>query len=204
VLELSDAEKTAFAELPFDEEEFMSDLGVPGGYGESGFTTLERIWARPTLEVNGIGGGFQGDGSKTIIPSGAFAKISMRLVPNQDPLKILDLLEAHVQKIAPEGVEVSVEKGHFGYPFIAPIDSPQVEAGRRAMEKGFGQKVFFIRDGASIPIVTSIQKKLGATCLLLGVDVPDGRIHAPNEKLVLDNFYKGMEMIAYLLEELKP
>ena len=125
----------------------------------------------------------------------------MRLVPNQDPLKILDQLENHVMKNAPEGVEVVVEKAHFGYPFLAPIDNPHVEAGRRAMEKGFGQKVYFIRDGASIPIVTSLNKKLGATCLLMGVDVPDGRIHAPNEKLVMSNFHRGMEMIAYLLEE---
>ncbi|HUX08322.1 MAG TPA: dipeptidase [Acidobacteriota bacterium] len=201
VLELTDAERKAFTELPFDEEGFKSDLGIQDVYGEDGFTTLERIWARPTFEVNGIGGGFQEEGFKTIIPSGAFAKVTMRLVPNQDPLKILDQLENHVMKNAPEGVEVVVEKAHFGYPFLAPIDNPHVEAGRRAMEKGFGQKVYFIRDGASIPIVTSLNKKLGATCLLMGVDVPDGRIHAPNEKLVMSNFHRGMEMIAYLLEE---
>ena len=187
---------------PSSSPEFLDDLGVSEPYGEDGFTTLERIWARPTLEVNGMGGGFQGDGSKTIIPSGAFVKLSMRLVPNQDPGKILDALEEHVMKHAPAGVDVVVEKGHFGYPFLAPIDNPHVDAGRRAMEKGFGGKVFYIRDGASIPIVTSLQKKLGATCLLLGIDVPDGRIHAPNEKLVLANFYGGMEMIAYLLEEI--
>ena len=202
VLELTNAERKAYAELPFDESEFLDDLGVSEPYGEDGFTTLERIWARPTMEVNGMGGGFRGDGSKTIIPSGAFAKLSMRLVPNQDPGKILDALEEHVMKHAPAGVDVVIEKGHFGYPFLAPIDNPHVDAGRRAMEKGFGGKVFYIRDGASIPIVTSLQKKLGATCLLLGIDVPDGRIHAPNEKLVMANFYGGMEMIAYLLEEI--
>jgi acetylornithine deacetylase/succinyl-diaminopimelate desuccinylase-like protein len=202
VLELTDHERKAFADLPFDEPDFFSDLGLTSGYGEAGFTTLERIWARPTFEINGIGSGFQDEGSKTIIPSDAFAKVTMRLVPNQDPVKILDLLEEHVLSLAPEGVEVVVEKGHYGYPFMAPIDNPHVESGRRAMEKGFGSKVYFIRDGASIPIVTSLQKKLGATCLLLGVDVPDGKIHAPNEKLVIDNFYRGCEMIAYLLEEL--
>ena len=202
VLELTDAERKAYAELPFDEAEFLGDLGVSEPYGEAGFTTLERIWARPTMEVNGMGGGFMGEGSKTIVPSGAFAKLSMRLVPNQDPKKILDALEEHVMKNAPAGIDVVVEKGHFGYPFLAPIEDPHVEAGRRAMEKGFGAKVFFIRDGASIPIVTSLQKKLGATCLLMGIDVPDGRIHAPNEKLVMANFHGGMEMIAHLLEEL--
>ena len=202
ILELTEAEREAYAALPFDEDGFRSDLDVPALYGEAGFTTLERIWARPTLEINGIGGGFQGEGSKTIIPSSAFAKLTMRLVPNQDPLKILDLLEEQVNRMAPPEVVVTVEKGHVGYPFIAPIDNPRVEAGKRAMEKGFGSEAYFIRDGASIPIVTSIQKKLGATCLLLGVDVPDGKIHAPNEKLVIDNFHKGMEMIAYLLEEL--
>ena len=202
VLELSEAERKAYAELPFDDNAFMADIGLTEGYGEAGFTTLERIWARPTFEVNGIGGGFQEEGSKTIVPTKAFAKVTMRLVPNQDPLKILDLLEAHVKNIAPAVVDVSVEKGHFGYPFIAPFDHTHVEAAKRAMEKGFGSKVYFIRDGASIPVVTSLQKKLGATCLLIGVDVPDGRIHAPNEKLVMDNFYKGMETVAHLLEEL--
>lgn len=203
VLELTEAERKAYAALPFNEQEFKDDIGVSNLYGEEGFTTLERIWARPTLEVNGIGGGFQGEGSKTIVPSDAFAKITMRLVPNQDPVKILNQFEKHVLEIAPAEVEVDVEKGHYGYPFLAPIDNPHVESAKRAMEREFGGSVHFIRDGASIPIVTSLQKKLGATCLLVGVDVPDGRIHAPNEKLVLENFYKGMETIAYLLEELK-
>jgi acetylornithine deacetylase/succinyl-diaminopimelate desuccinylase-like protein len=202
VLELSPGERRAYAELPFDEKEFKEELGVQELYGEKSFTTLERIWARPTLEINGFGGGFQGEGSKTIVPSHAFAKVTMRLVPNQDPVKILDQLEDYVAKIAPKSVEVDVVKGHYGYPFIAPFDSPHVMAAKRAMEKGFGKKVYFIRDGASIPIVTSLNKKLGATCLLVGVDVPDGCIHGPNERLVLDNFYRGMETIVYLLDEL--
>jgi acetylornithine deacetylase/succinyl-diaminopimelate desuccinylase-like protein len=202
VVKLTPAEREAFAALPFDEEQLRRDTGVSALYGEQGFTTLERIWARPTFEVNGIGGGFQEAGSKTIVPSSAFAKLSMRLVPNQDPDRILQLLEQHLRKVTPPGVTLEIEPGHGGQPFVAPIDNPEVKAARRAMARGFDREVHYIRDGASIPIVADLSKKLGATCLLLGVDVPEGRIHAPNEKLVLDNFYKGTRTMAYLLEEL--
>jgi acetylornithine deacetylase/succinyl-diaminopimelate desuccinylase-like protein len=202
VIELSQAEREAFAALPFDEEQLRRDAGVPALYGEHGFTALERIWARPTFEVNGIGGGFQEDGSKTIVPSSAFAKLSMRLVPNQDPDRILQLLEQHLRKLIPPGVKLKIEPGHGGQPFVAPIDNFHVKAARQAMERGFERQVYYIRDGASIPIVADLSKKLGATCLLLGVDVPDGRIHAPNEKLILDNFHNGTKTMAYLLEEL--
>jgi acetylornithine deacetylase/succinyl-diaminopimelate desuccinylase-like protein len=202
VIELSQAERQAFAALPFDEEQLLRDTGAPALYGEQGFTALERIWARPTFEVNGIGGGFQEAGSKTIVPASAFAKLSMRLVPNQDPDRILQLLELHLRKVMPPGVKLEVEPGHGGQPFVAPIDNAQVKAARQAMERGFDRQVHYIRDGASIPIVADLSKKLGATCLLLGVDVPDGRIHAPNEKIVLDNFYNGTKTMAYLLEKL--
>jgi acetylornithine deacetylase/succinyl-diaminopimelate desuccinylase-like protein len=124
----------------------------------------------------------------------------MRLVPNQDPETILDLLEKRVRLVAPPEVRVTVEKGHGGKPFLAPVDNPHVRAGYQAMGKAFDQPVHYIRDGASIPIVASLSSKLGATCLLLGVDVPEGRIHGPNEMLILDNFYRGTEMIAHLLE----
>jgi acetylornithine deacetylase/succinyl-diaminopimelate desuccinylase-like protein len=202
VLELTESERQAFAALPFDEAGLRRDTGVTALYGEQGFTTLERIWARPTFEVNGLGGGFQEAGSKTIVPSSAFAKVSMRLVPNQDPDRVLDLLEAHLERHAPAGVTVTMERGHGGQPFLAPIDNDHVKAAQRAMARGFGSEVRFIRDGASIPIVASLSEKLGATCLLLGVDVPDGRIHAPNEKLVLDNFYNGTRTMSHLLQEL--
>jgi len=200
VLELSPSEREGFASLPFDEDAFCRDLGAEAPYGEKGFSTVERIWARPSFEVNGLTGGFGGDGSKTIVPASATAKVSMRLVPNQDPEKVLDLLERQVRKIAPPEVRVTVSRGHGGRPFLAPIDNPHVRSAYQAMERAFEGNVHYIRDGASIPIVASIDAKLGATCLLLGVDVPEGRIHGPNEMLILDNFHRGSEMIAHLLE----
>lgn len=200
VLDLTPAEREAFASLPFDERAFCRELGVEAPYGEAGFSTIERIWARPSLEVNGLIGGFGGVGSKTIVPASATAKISMRLVPNQEPDRILDLLENHVRAIAPPEVRVSISRGHGGQPFLAPIDNPHVRASFEAMERAFDGEVFYIRDGASIPIVASLSAKLGATCLLLGIDVPEGRIHAPNEMLIIDNFHRGAEMIAHLLD----
>jgi acetylornithine deacetylase/succinyl-diaminopimelate desuccinylase-like protein len=200
VLELRPDEREAFAALPFDERAFCRDLGAESPYGEAGFSTIERIWARPSFEVNGLIGGFGGDGSKTIVPARATAKVSMRLVPNQDPDRILDLLERHVRRIAPPEVRVAVSRGHGGRPFLAPIDDPAVRASFEAMGRAFDGEVYPIRDGASIPIVASLSAKLGATCLLLGIDVPEGRIHAPNEMLVIDNFHRGTEMIAHLLD----
>ena len=200
VLELTPAEREAFASLPFDEQAFCRDLGAEAPFGEAGFTTIERIWARPSFEVNGLVGGFGGDGAKTIVPARATAKVSMRLVPNQDPDRILDLLERHVHRVAPPEVRVAVSRGHVGRPFLAPIDDPAVRAAFAAMERAFDGEVYSIRDGASIPIVASLSTKLDATCLLLGIDVPEGRIHAPNEMLVIDNFHRGTEMIAHLLD----
>jgi len=200
VLELSPSEREGFASLPFDENVFCRELGSEGPYGEAGFTTLERIWARPSLEINGITGGFGGEGSKTIVPAHATAKVSMRLVPNQKPDRVLELLEKHIREIAPPEVRVSVSLGHGGHPFLAPIDNPHVRSAFKAMERTFEGDVHYIRDGASIPIVASIDSKLGATCLLLGIDVPEGRIHGPNEMLIVDNFHRGTEMIAHLLE----
>ncbi|MCP4898010.1 MAG: dipeptidase [bacterium] len=200
VLELSPDERKGFAKLPFDDTAFCRDLGAPAPYGEENYSTLERIWARPSLEVNGVTGGFGGEGTKTIVPSSATAKISMRLVPNQNPDHILELLESHIRNIAPPEVRVSVTLGHGGQPFLAPIDDPFVRSAYAAMEQAFEGHVHYIRDGASIPIVASLASKLGATCLLLGIDVPEGRIHGPNEMLIVDNYHRGTEMIAHLLE----
>lgn len=200
VIELSQSEREGFASLPFDEDTFCRDLGAKAPYGEEGFTTLERIWARPSLEVNGLVGGFGGEGSKTIVPAHATAKVSMRLVPEQNPATVIDLLERHIRATAPPEVRVTVTAGHGGHPFLAPIDNPYVRAAFEAMERAFDGDVHYIRDGASIPIVASIDGKLGATCLLLGIDVPEGRIHGPNEMLIIDNFHRGSEMIAHLLE----
>ncbi len=200
VVELSPIERDAFASLPFDEIAFCRDLGAEAPYGEAGFSTIERIWARPSFEINGLTGGFGGDGSKTIVPASATAKVSMRLVPNQKPEKVLDLLETHIRKVAPPEVRVTVSRGHGGNPFLAPIDNPHVRSAYEAMGRAFEGEVHYIRDGASIPIVASIDAKLGATCLLLGVDVPEGRIHGPNEMIIIDNFHRGSEMVAHLLE----
>jgi acetylornithine deacetylase/succinyl-diaminopimelate desuccinylase-like protein len=200
VLELSQIERDGFASLPLDENAFCRDLGAEAPYGEEGFSTIERIWARPSFEINGLTGGFGGEGSKTIVPASATAKVSMRLVPNQDPEKVLDLLEQHIRKVAPPEVRVTVSRGHGGHPFLAPIDNPFVHSAYEAMGRAFEGKVYYIRDGASIPIVASIDSKLGATCLLLGVDVPEGRIHGPDEMIIIDNFHRGGEMIAHLLE----
>jgi acetylornithine deacetylase/succinyl-diaminopimelate desuccinylase-like protein len=202
VLPLKEDERKAFSDLPFDEAGMFADLEIKEGSGEKGYSTLERVWARPTLELNGIGGGFQGEGNKTIVPSEAFAKISCRLVPYQNPTAILDALEKKVYEIAPPGVDVEFTREHVGSPFLAPLDDPYVAAAQRAMTKGFGKESYLIRDGASIPIVNSIAEKLGATCLLIGIDVPEGKIHSPNEMLILENFYGGMETIAHLLEEI--
>jgi len=199
VLPLSPSEREGFASLPLDEQAFCGDLGAEAPYGEAGYSTLERIWARPSLEVNGLTGGFGGEGSKTIVPAHATAKVSMRLVPNQDPDRILEIFEKHVRAIAPPEVRVSITSGHGGHPFLAPIDNPHVRSAFEAMERAFEGEVHYIRDGASIPIVASLSTKLGATCLLLGIDVPEGRIHAPNEMLIVDNFHRGTEMIAHLL-----
>ena len=200
VLELTPSEREGFASLPFDDGAFCRDLGAEAPYGEKGFSTIERIWGRPTLEINGLSGGFGGEGSKTIVPAYAIAKVSMRLVPNQEPDRILELLEKRIRAIAPAEVRVSVSRGHGGHPFLAPIDNEYVRAAFQAMGMAFDGDVHYIRDGASIPIVASIDSKLGATCLLLGIDVPEGRIHGPNEMLVIDNFHRGTEMIAHLLE----
>lgn len=200
VLELSPSEREGFASLPFDDTAFCRDLGAEAPYGESGFTTIERIWARPSFEINGLTGGFGGEGSKTIVPASATAKVSMRLVPNQEPEKVLELLERHIRRIAPPEVRVSVTPGHGGRPFLAPIDNRHVRSAYEAMGRAFEGTVYYIRDGASIPIVASIDSKLGATCLLLGIDVPEGRIHGPNEMLIVDNFHRGTEMIAHLLD----
>jgi acetylornithine deacetylase/succinyl-diaminopimelate desuccinylase-like protein len=200
VVELSPGEREGFASLPLDEQAFCRDLGAEAPYGEVGYSTLERIWARPSLEINGITGGFGGKGSKTIVPAHATAKVSMRLVPNQEPERVIELLEEHIRKISPPEVRVSVSSGHGGRPFLAPTDDPHVRSAFEAMGRAFEGTVHYIRDGASIPIVASINSKLGATCLLLGVDVPEGRIHGPNEMLIVDNFHRGTEMIAHLLE----
>jgi acetylornithine deacetylase/succinyl-diaminopimelate desuccinylase-like protein len=196
VVPLRPEERAALAALPFQEEEFRATTGSPALAGEEGFTTLERIWARPTLDVNGLWGGYQGEGAKTVLPARAGAKFSTRLVANQDPGKISGLVEKHLRSIAPPGVSIEFRQLSGGKPFLCPFDHPYIQAAKRALEEGFGRPAVFIREGGSIPFVATISELLGVPCVLLGFGLPDEHSHAPNERLHLENFYGGIRSIA--------
>lgn len=193
---LSAEERDAFARLPFDEEAYRRQLGVPALFGEPGYTTLERVWARPTLEFNGINGGFQGEGGKTIVPSWASAKISCRLVPDQDPEKVLDAIEQHLRARAPRAVELTIERGAGSPASIVPLDHPAVRAAAQTLQETYGQPADFIRMGGSIPIVQTFRERLGAPVVLLGFGLPDENFHAPNEFFTLENFDLGLRTLA--------
>ena len=198
---LRDEERAEFKKLPFNETRYRKDLGAPKLFGESGYTTLERVWARPTFEVNGLLSGFTGEGAKTVIPAVAMAKVSMRLVPDQDPDKIAQLFEAYVAKVAPKTVETRVTRMHGGKPWMTEFDNRFVQAAGRAIEKGFGKAPVFNREGGSIPVVATFQEILGLPSVLFGVGLPDENAHAPNEKLDLGNFHGGIIASAYLYDE---
>jgi acetylornithine deacetylase/succinyl-diaminopimelate desuccinylase-like protein len=199
---LRDAERAALAALPLDPVRLAMDLGVSTLVGEAGYTPLERLWARPTLDVHGLWGGFSGQGAKTVIPSRAGAKLSCRLVPDQQPDTISTLVAEHLAQLAPAGVSVRVERLHGGRPVITPLGHPALRAAGRAIERGFGKPPSFIREGGSIPFVATLVEELGLPCILLGVGLPDERTHAPNEFFHLVNFYRGMRAVAYLWDEL--
>ena len=199
---LQDEERKAWASLPFNEKTYRKDFGIPKLFGESGYTTLERTWARPTLEVNGLLSGFTGEGAKTVLPAVAMAKISMRLVPDQDPNKIADLFERFVRKIAPKTVELTFTRMHGGKPWMTSFDNEYVQAAGRAIEKGFGRSPIFTREGGSIPVVSTFQEELGLPSVLFGVGLPDENAHAPNEKLDLSNFHNGVIASAHLYDEI--
>jgi acetylornithine deacetylase/succinyl-diaminopimelate desuccinylase-like protein len=199
---LEDAERRAWEELPFNDRQYRKQIGAPKLFGESGYSTLERVWARPTLEVNGLLGGFTGEGAKTVIPAVAMAKVSMRLVPDQEPDVIAKLFEDHVRKIAPKAVEVTVTRMHGGHPWITSYDNPYIQAASRAIEQGFGKPPVFCREGGSIPVVFTFQKMLGVPAVLFGVGLPDENAHAPNERLDLGNFHNGIVATAILYDEL--
>jgi acetylornithine deacetylase/succinyl-diaminopimelate desuccinylase-like protein len=202
VMNLTDKERAEFKRLPFDEKQYMKDLEVNELFGEEGYTTVERVSARPTLDCNGIWGGYQGQGAKTVLPSVAGAKISMRLVPNQDPDKIAVLFEKFINKIAPKSVKVKVTALHGGKPSVTAIDTPAIKAAVDSLKKAFGVDPVFFKEGGSIPIVNSFKEVLGADGILLGFGLPDDNIHSPNEKFDLNNFYKGISTVAYYYEEL--
>jgi len=199
---LTKKERTAYKKLPWSDKKYAKDLGVKQLYGEKGFTSLERVWARPTLECNGIWGGFIGEGAKTVLPSRASAKISMRLVPDQKSAKIGKLVSNHIKKIAPKTVQVTVRDLHGGEAAITPIDSPGVQAAIAALEKGFGKKPLYQREGGSIPIVTQFKRLLGLDTVLLGFGLPDENAHAPDEFINLNNFFGGIRTSAYFFAEL--
>lgn len=202
VRKLTKRERDAFKRLPYSDRKWAADLGVKQLYGEKGFTTLERIWARPTLECNGIWGGFTGEGAKTVLPSRASAKISMRLVPDQNWGKIGKLFERHIKRIAPKTVQVKVSTLHGGEPAMTPIDSPGVEAAVYALEQGFGKKPLYQREGGSIPIVVQFKEQLGADSVLLGFGQPDENAHAPDEFISLSHIMGGIKTSAYFLHAL--
>ena len=202
VRELSEAERAEWKKLPFNETKYRKELGAPRLFGETGYSTLERVWARPTFEVNGLLSGFTGEGAKTVLPATAMAKISMRLVPDQDPQKIGDLFEAHLRKIAPKTVDLKITRMHGGKPWMAEFDNKFVRAAGRAIEHGFGKAPVFNREGGSIPVVSTFQEELGVPSVLFGIGLPDENAHAPDEKLDLGNFHNGIIASAYLYQEI--
>lgn len=197
VIAVSQEERNLMAQAPYNEEEYKKDLGVKELWGEKGFTTNERTGIRPTLELNGIWGGYTGEGSKTVLPSKAFAKISARLVPNQSSHNITQLLLNHFRKIAPPSVTVDAIELHGGEPYMTPIDSPAYQAAAKAIETSFGKKPIPVRGGGSIPICTTLEQELGVKIVFMGFGLDSDNLHSPNEKFDLVNFYKGIETIPY-------
>jgi acetylornithine deacetylase/succinyl-diaminopimelate desuccinylase-like protein len=193
VVPVAPEERAMWAKLPFDEAAFREEVGAQRTPGEPGYGVLERRWARPTLDVNGLGSGYQGEGSKTVIPAEAFFKFSMRLVPNQDPEKIADLAEAYLHAILPEGYAMEVLRHHGGDPVVVPLDSPPMRAAAQALEEAWGRETVFTREGGSIPIVADFMRELGAPVVLMGFGLESDNLHAPNEKFDVVNFEKGIE-----------
>ncbi len=202
VVPLSERDRAAFAALPFDEDAWRAETGVSALAGEVGYTTLERRGGRPTLDVNGIWGGFTGEGPKTIIPAHAHAKVSCRLVANQDPATVFAAIRAYVTEIAPPGVRVEVGELGMGKGTLTPIDHPATRAAARAIEATFGTAPLYFREGGSIPVAASFETTLGLPVVLLGFANPDGHAHAPDESMVLANFETGIRTIIRTWEEL--
>lgn len=188
--------------LPFDDARWLEETGAPALDGEEGYTTLERVWTRPTLEVNGMLSGYTGEGSKTVLPAKAMAKVSCRLVPDQDPEEIGDLLARHVTSVAPRGVTVNVAMTNTGRPWRATLEGPLFEAGKRALAQAFGRAPVLTGEGGSIPIVDDFQRLLGAPVLLMGFGLPGENAHAPDEWMSVENWEKGTSAAAWLWEEL--
>jgi acetylornithine deacetylase/succinyl-diaminopimelate desuccinylase-like protein len=188
-------------ELPFDEQHFLEEVGAPALAGEKGRSTLERLWARPTCEVNGLLSGYTGEGAKTVLPSLAMAKISCRLVPRQDPAKIEQLMERHFERVAPKGVTVSVQHLHGGRPWKARVDGAIYRAAHRALEAAFGRAPVLTGEGGSIPVVSDFESILGTPVLLVGFGLPGENAHAPDEWMSVENFEKGIAAMAAMWDD---
>lgn len=201
VVQLNDNDRAELNKAPFDLNEYMRDLDVADVHGEKGYTTLERTGIRPTFELNGIWGGYTGEGAKTVLPSKAYAKCSMRLVPNQSSDKITQLFSDYFRSIAPKGVKVEVRPHHGGEPVVTPTDSVAFKAASKAMEKTFGKKPIPTRGGGSIPIVALFEKELGLKSVLMGFGLDSDLIHSPNEHYGIFNFLKGIETIPHFFAE---
>lgn len=197
---ISPAEREEMNKAPFNEKSYMEDLSIGSVHGEAGYTTLERTSIRPTLDVNGIWGGYMGEGAKTVLPSKAYAKISMRLVPDQDPDAITDLFTTHFKSIAPPSVKVRVQHHHGGLPAVTPTDTPEYLAAAKAMEQAFGKKPIPQRGGGSIPIVALFEQVLGVKTVMMGFGLDSDNIHSPNEHYGLFNYFKGIETIPYFYQ----
>lgn len=197
VLTSSPEERIEMAKAPFNQQEFNEDLGIQKEWGEAGFTTNERTGIRPTLEVNGIWGGYTGEGAKTVLPSKAFAKISCRLVPNQSSHDIEEKLIAYLKSLAPEGITLKAQLHHGGEPYVTPVDSIPYKAAAKAIEHTFGKSPIPVRGGGSIPITSLFEKTLGVKVVFLGFGLDSDNLHSPNEKYDIANFYKGIETIPY-------
>jgi acetylornithine deacetylase/succinyl-diaminopimelate desuccinylase-like protein len=201
VVELNPQDRAELNKAPFDLNDYMRDLNVADVHGEKGYTTLERTGIRPTFELNGIWGGYTGEGAKTVLPSKAYAKCSMRLVPNQSSDKITQLFSDYFQSIAPKGVKVEVRPHHGGEPVVTPTDSVAFKAASKAMETTFGKKPIPTRGGGSIPIVALFEKELGLKSVLMGFGLDSDLIHSPNEHYGIFNFLKGIETIPHFFAE---
>ena len=202
VEQLTERERDAFRKLPFDEREFMTKIGVDALAGEEGFSTLERRSARPTFDISGLWSGYQGEGAKTVLPARAAAKFSFRLVPRQDPRKITAALKRRLAELCPRGIKLELIEFHGAPGVVVSLDSPFVAAAQRAIERGFGRRPVFIREGGSIPVVGTFHDLLGVDSLLLGWGQDDDNTHSPNEKFCLADFQRGIKASAYLWQEL--
>ena len=199
---LSPAEREMMKAIPFDEKGFIGESGSPLAFGEKGYTTLERQWARPTCDVNGMWSGYTGEGSKTVLPAHATAKVSFRLVPDQDPKDLFPRLEAYVKKLAPPGVTVKVTDMHSAPPFLTSPDHPALAAAKRALARAWTKPPAMIREGGSIPVMATFEETHGLPAILMGFGLDDDSVHSPNEKFSLSSYHGGTKSVAYLYEEL--